>query len=64
MNKLRMLVLTGLAAAMVGTGALAAAPSASAAAATTTPSASASLDRPKICFPIRISAVRTIVYCI
>ena len=48
MNRVKMLVLTGLAAAMVGTGALAATQAASAATATTTTAASSSL--PKICF--------------
>jgi hypothetical protein len=54
MNKLKMLVVTGLTAATIGTGALAAAPSASAAAATATTTAqtSASVDRPRICFQL------------
>jgi len=50
MNKVRMLVLTALAAATVGIGALAAVPPASAATATPTTSAGSSLDRPRICF--------------
>ena len=50
MNKPKMLVLTALAAATLGVGALVSAPLASAATATTTTTASSSLKRPRICF--------------